>query len=92
MKTDLISKAMVLSKEEFDFYSWLDKSKIANIYFGQKVRYNYAYYFLVGGTLDGDLYLQAFPARTDISKLHLDKSRSYIRLHWTLFLSMISKK
>ena len=92
MKTNLIAKAMVLSKEEFNLQYWIENSKVQNIYFGQKIKYHYANYFLVGGTLDGDLYLQAFPVRTNISKLHLDKSRSYIRLHWTSFLSMISKK
>ena len=92
MNIDSLAQAIVLTKEEEDFYTWLNESKVQNIHFGQRVNIKKLPFFIVGGTLDGNIYCQNFPARTHISKIRFDESKPKVILYWKVLLSILNKQ
>lgn len=80
MNIDGLAESIGLSQEEADFYTWLKKENITNLHFGQRFNMKNVAFFIVGGTLTGNIYCQHFPAKTHISKIRFDESRPKVIL------------
>lgn len=69
MDIDSLANSITYSQEEQDLLKWIKKTGTTKIKFGQKVTIQKIPFYIVGGTLKGNIYLQKFPA--NISKLHI---------------------
>jgi len=92
MDIDGLANSIGLVQEEADFYTWLKESKNQNIHFGQRVNIKNVPFFVVGGTLSGNIYCQHFPARTHISKIRFNNSKPKVIIPWKNFLSLMKRE
>lgn len=88
MDISALTESVIFCKEEQDFFTWQRNSKNNQIHFGQKIKIKNSTYFIVGGTINGTIYCQSFPAKTPAFKIRYDEFRPKIILNWRIVLSM----
>lgn len=89
MEIDSLACSLVYSKEELDFLEWSKKEKNNQFSLYQNVKINGIVFTIVGGTIDGNIYLQRFKRSVPKVKRRFDSKTERLIIFWKVLKMMI---